>query len=92
MTSLALIDLVLGIVVLEALLLTWLLTRAFAHVSRPALLSTLAAGATLLLALRAGTRGASAGELALWMTLALAAHLCDLRYRLAGPTRGDRHG
>ncbi len=92
MTNLAFIDLVLVLVAIEAVALVAIVPRRWPHVSRGGLLATLAAGATVMLALRAAVRGATTAELAMWMALALAAHLFDLSLRLSLPARRDRHG
>jgi hypothetical protein len=83
MTHLALIHLVLALVVIEAIALMMLLPRRWPHVSRLAVLATLAAGATLMLALRAVAGGAAPAELSLWLLFALVAHLVDLGLRLS---------
>jgi hypothetical protein len=82
MTLVTFIDLVLVMVAVEAILLWWFAPRIWPQVARAALLATLAAGATLILALRAVAHGAALGEVMLWLSAALAAHLLDLSLRL----------
>lgn len=75
------VDLVLALVAAEAALLVWHRRRTGRGVPVAELLAFLAAGACLLLALRAALAGASP----LWIAAALAgagaAHLADLRLR-----------
>jgi hypothetical protein len=92
MTSQTFIDLILALVVAEAIALALLLPRRFPQIPRSGVFATLGAGGCLILALRALAHGATTLELALWLTLALAAHLLDLTLRLAAPTPGDHHG
>lgn len=92
MTSVLLINAALVLVAIEALVLFILVPRRWPHVSRAGVLATLAAGATLMLALRAVAGGASANEMAAWLLLALVTHLVDLGLRFATSARGDRHG
>jgi hypothetical protein len=83
MTNSMLVHMVLVLVAIEAIALAVILPRRWPHVSRMAMLATLAAGATLMLALRAVVTGATSMELALWLLLALIAHLVDLGLRLS---------
>jgi hypothetical protein len=83
MTSLALIHVVLALVAIEVIALMLIIPRRWPHLSRTAVMANLAAGATLMLALRAVASGASTAELALWLVLALVAHLVDLGLRLS---------
>ena len=82
MTLVTFIDVVLALVALEAVVLCVIGPRYWPRVSRLSLLAMLAAGAVLMLALRAVARGASLGEMMAWLALALVAHLVDLRFRL----------
>jgi hypothetical protein len=59
-----------------------LLLRAKTHLPLLDLAASLGAGAALLLALRAALRGDSWHLIALWLLIALAAHLLDLQRRL----------
>ena len=75
------IDLILILVLAEAVglvLLRWTTGRGIAP---SALLANLAAGAFLLAALRCGMSGAGDGWVGLCLALALVAHLTDLRAR-----------
>ncbi len=91
MTTQGFIDLVLVLVAAEAVALAVLLPRLWPHVSRRSVYATLAAGAALILALRALAHGASVFELSLWLALSLVAHVVDLSLRLSA-SQGDRHG
>ena len=82
MSLLTFIDVVLVLVGLEALVLCLVVPKRWPHLSRPALLAMLAAGGVLMLALRAVARGATLLEVMAWLTLALVAHLIDLRFRI----------
>mgnify|MGYP005837170053 CR=1 FL=1 len=73
------VDLILVLIVLEALWLAWWLRRRGGAL---ALLPNLVAGACLLLALRAGLSGAGGAWLGVTLLSALAAHLADLAIRL----------
>ncbi|MCJ2055587.1 hypothetical protein MKL09_03355 [Methylobacterium sp. J-048] len=77
------VDAILALVVLEALLLAWLARRR--GVGLPPLLANLAAGAALMLALRAALVGSGWPIVAAWMLAGLLAHLTDLglRFRTA---------
>lgn len=83
---LLLVDIVLGLIVLEALALIVLLgrSRGAACAARD-VVPNLAAGGCLVLALRSVLAGSAAGWTVLFLSLALAAHLVDLHRRhLAG--------
>lgn len=76
------VELILLFVVLESIGLILWRRRAARGPSARALLANLGAGAALLLALRACLAGADWPWIALWLTLALAAHAGDLWLRL----------
>lgn len=75
------VDLVLALVALEAGLLAWYRRRSGRGVPVGEMLAFLAAGACLLLALRAALVGASWGWVAAPLAGAGAAHLADLALR-----------
>jgi hypothetical protein len=77
------VDLILGFVALEALLLGRYARHAAPRLPWRLLLLGLVPGVALLLALRASLRGAPWPTIALCLTVALAAHLIDLRQRIA---------
>jgi len=82
------VDLVLALVVLEALAL-WIHHRRTGRGIAPAdFLPNLAAGACLLLALRAALAGSGWIWIAAWLAAALAAHLADLARRATGSRPG----
>lgn len=74
-------ELALLLLLAEALVLWQLHRRGRAGFAPAALWPMLVAGACLLLALRAALAGAAWSWLALWLSLALLAHLFDLRRR-----------
>ena len=77
----ALIDAILALVAIQFLGLAWLhRARGIGPAPRD-LWPNLAAGAALLLALRAALTDAAWIFVALWLAVALAAHLIDLRNR-----------
>lgn len=80
------IDVLLGLMALEAVVLAGWRGRTGTGPRPRELLATLAAGAGLLLALRCALAGSSWHWIALWLLVALAAHVADLagRWR-AGP-------
>jgi hypothetical protein len=83
-------DLILGLMLLEALGLALVRWRTGAGLAPADLLATLAAGACLVLALRAGLHQDGPFGVGLWLGAALAAHLWDLRRRWrrqSGPSR-----
>jgi len=80
-----LVELALLVLVLEALAVLALWRAGRLPVAARGLLSNLAAGACLLIALRLSLLDAAPGWSALWLALALGAHVLDLRRRLAGP-------
>ncbi len=75
------VDLILGLMVLEALALTGYRRATGAGIAAGDLLASLMAGAMLLLALRAALAGAYWQWVALCLVLSLLAHLGDLRRR-----------
>lgn len=75
------VDLVLGVLLLEGVVLSLLHVRWRMGVSPVRLWPMLGAGAGLLLALRAGVTGAAWYWVSAGLLLALCAHLCDLRGR-----------
>jgi hypothetical protein len=75
------IDLILILVLVEAIGLVVLRWATGRGIAPGALLANLAAGALLLAALRAGMSGAGDGWVGLCLALALVAHLTDLRAR-----------
>jgi len=80
------VDFVLAFMLCEGLLLALLYQRRGIGVAPAVLGPMLLAGAALLLALRAALTGDHWSWLALWLILALAAHLWDLslRWRRSG--------
>ena len=82
------IDLILAGVAVEALLLAGLRYRLGAGPSLPGLMANLAAGAALMLALRAALTGSAWPVVAAFMLAGLLAHGADLVLRFRGPNRG----
>ena len=78
------VDLILALMAAEAVVLAVHYRRTGRGVPLPDLAVNLAAGAGLLLALRAALTGAVWAWTAGWLTLALAAHLADLARRWRG--------
>lgn len=76
------VDIALGLIVLELGALAWLRSRTKSAVLDVGLVAHLAAGAFLLLALRAALTGASWLAVAGWLLGGLVAHLVDLGARL----------
>jgi hypothetical protein len=76
-----LIDLILGLVLIEAVVLTGFHRFTGKGVSPRDLVGLLLAGSFLLLAVRAALVGAAWVWVGLWLTLALFAHLADLTMR-----------
>lgn len=78
------VDLILGLIVIEAcLLVLWLRSRSKSQrTALRGLLANLAAGAFLLLALRSVLGGAGVVIVGSWLALALLAHLVDLAERM----------
>jgi hypothetical protein len=74
------VEAILAIVVVEAIAAAVYLARNGRRIS--GLLANSAAGACLLLAVRAALIGAGWGTVALWLALSLPAHLIDLWRRL----------
>lgn len=77
-----LIDIILGLMVLEAVALLAWRTRTGRGPSAVAILVNLAAGACLMGALRAAIVGAGAGVILGCLALALVMHVADLAVRL----------
>ena len=76
------VELILGLVALEALgLVLWLTRTGRGLMARPLLLN-LTSGAALMLALRASLVGAGWSVIAAWLALSFAAHLGELGLRL----------
>ena len=75
------VDLIVALVVLEALLLLALRARSGRGPTPGALLSNLAAGAALMLAVRAALTGAAWPAIAAWLLAALVAHLAEMAIR-----------
>ena len=82
------IDLILVAVAVEALLLAVLRYRRTAGPSLPGLIANLAAGAALMLALRAALTGAAWPVVAAFMLAGLVAHVADLTLRFRDGGRG----
>jgi hypothetical protein len=78
------VDLILALVVMEAILLAVWHRRTGRGVAPAAFAATLCSGAALLLAVRAALVGAWWGWVALPLLAALLAHLFDLRGRWRG--------
>ena len=75
------VDAILVLIVVQFAGLAWLHRRRGIGPSPRDLWPTLAAGAALLLALRAALVGAHWSWIAAWLTLAFAAHLADIHRR-----------
>jgi hypothetical protein len=75
------VDLILALMAVEAIALLALWRRRRRGVPPAQLIANLAAGGSLLLALRAALTGAHWVWLGLWFTTALIAHLADLGLR-----------
>ncbi len=75
------IDLILGLMVVEAIALAVLYRRTGRGIAPARLLPNLFAGAFLLLALRASLTGAGATAIGSWLALGLVGHLADLALR-----------
>jgi hypothetical protein len=84
------VDLVLALVVLEALLLSMLWVRTSRGLPPVPLIVNLAAGAFLLLALRAALTDGGTVAVGGFLLLALPAHLVDLALRWRSWSRGRR--
>lgn len=82
------VDLILAGVALEALLLAGLRYRLGAGPSLPGLMANLAAGAALMLALRAALTGSAWPVVAAFMLAGLLAHAADLALRFRGADGG----
>lgn len=76
------VDIALGLIVLEVVLLARLRSRSGRAALDLGLIAHLAAGVFLLLALRAALTGSSWELVAAWLSGALVAHLVDLGARL----------
>jgi hypothetical protein len=77
------IDLILLLMLVEIAVLALLRGRTRRGISTPALFINLAAGAALLLALRAALSDHRWPAVAFWLLVALIAHVVDLRLRWA---------
>ncbi|MFM8678565.1 MAG: hypothetical protein ACKOGH_02965 [Alphaproteobacteria bacterium] len=75
------VDAILALIVLQFAGLAWLRRRHGIGPSPRELLPTLAAGSALLLALRAALVAAHWTWVAVWLALALVAHLADIHRR-----------
>jgi len=75
------VPLIVGLMLLEFGVLTMLRRKLGAGVPPPELAASLAAGMALLLALRAALVGISWQHVALWLILALMAHVLYLKMR-----------
>ena len=82
------VDLILAGVAMEALLLAGLRYRLGAGPSLPGLMANLAAGAALMMALRAALTGAAWPGVAAFMLAGLLAHGADLVLRFRGGDGG----
>ena len=82
------VDGILLLVAAEALILAWLSRRGGPPL--PSLLTNLASGAALMLALRAALVGAGWIVIAGWMLAGLVAHLADLGLRVRAATAQRR--
>ncbi|MER2264986.1 hypothetical protein [Methylobacterium oxalidis] len=76
------VEIILALVMVEALVLLAYRARTGRGPAPLNLLCNLGSGAALMLALRAGLTGAPWGEIALWLIVSLIAHLGDLATRL----------
>lgn len=74
-------DAILALMMLELLVLLWLRSRLGSGPSPAELLTGLGAGAALLLALRASLKGSDWRAIAVWLVIALMAHVADLMLR-----------
>lgn len=83
------VDVILGLMLVEALLLTMIRTRTGSGVPVPDLLINLAAGGCLLLAMRSALLGADWKATAACLVGALTAHLTDLQRRWLASARGS---
>lgn len=84
-----LVDLILVLMAVEAIALLVLWRRQARGVPPAQLLANLAAGGSLLLALRAALTGAHWPWLGLWLTAALIGHLADLGLRWRTEEKGS---
>lgn len=75
------VDLILGLMVLEALVLAWFYARTGSGIPPRRLLPNLLAGAGLLLALRAALTDQHVTIVAAWLLIGLVGHLADLALR-----------
>jgi hypothetical protein len=78
------VDLIVGLMVLEGVLLAAWHRRTGRGIAPAGLLPNLLAGVCLLLALRASLSGAGWGWIGVCLAAALAAHIADLRHRWRG--------
>lgn len=77
------IDCILGLMLLELLAMVWWRHRSGHGLALTEALATLGAGAALLLALRAALAGSGWQQPAMWLLVALGAHVADIIMRLA---------
>jgi hypothetical protein len=75
------VDAVVVLMLLELIILTWVRKKTHGGVPMPALLTNLAAGAALLMSLRAALVDDRWQVVALWLIAALIAHVLDLKMR-----------
>ncbi len=75
------VDCILAFMLIEWMLLALLRRRSNRGLNIVELTISLSAGLALLLALRASLAGSGWPTVALWLSAALVAHLCDLRLR-----------
>jgi hypothetical protein len=87
-TSGRLVELIVVLMLVEAALLLWWRWRSGGGVPATGSIAMIGAGICLMLALRAALTGAGAGGVAIWLMLALVAHVGDLAARWQRPSRG----
>jgi hypothetical protein len=78
----AIVDWILALMVMEAGFLAVFHARKLPGLPLKEAISALAGGAALLMALRCALRGAPWPAIALWLIVALCAHMLDLRSRI----------
>lgn len=83
-----LIEIVVGLMLLEFVAVLLVRRRWGAGVALPALFAVLCAGACLMLAVRAALLDQSPAVITLWLVGGLVAHLADLVLRWQRPVRG----
>ncbi len=77
------VDAIVVFMILEYAVLMLMRKKFSGSLSNAALLANLAAGAALLLSLRAALIGSPWNIISMWLLLALLAHVADLKIRLA---------